>query len=115
MPEAIPGASSLPQAKKDVEATAAAMKGKYDCEAYTAVAKALVTQASSAIPVVPLYICLLYKVMKEKGNHEVFPTCALCGLCMCAVLTWRCICSKSCMGATYAATRVFCCILSAGL
>jgi enoyl-[acyl-carrier protein] reductase/trans-2-enoyl-CoA reductase (NAD+) len=57
-------------AKKDVEATAAAMKGKYDCEAYTAVAKALVTQASSAIPVVPLYICLLYKVMKEKGNHE---------------------------------------------
>lgn len=32
--------------------------------------KALVTQASSAIPVVPLYISLLYKVMKEKGIHE---------------------------------------------
>jgi enoyl-[acyl-carrier protein] reductase/trans-2-enoyl-CoA reductase (NAD+) len=32
--------------------------------------KALVTQASSAIPVVPLYISLLYKVMKEKGVHE---------------------------------------------
>ncbi len=32
--------------------------------------KALVTQASSAIPVVPLYISLLYKVMKEKGLHE---------------------------------------------
>lgn len=32
--------------------------------------KALVTQASSAIPVVPLYISLLYKVMKERGTHE---------------------------------------------
>ena len=32
--------------------------------------KALVTQSSSAIPVVPLYISLLYKVMKEKGTHE---------------------------------------------
>lgn len=32
--------------------------------------KALVTQSSSAIPVVPLYISILYKVMKEKGIHE---------------------------------------------
>jgi enoyl-[acyl-carrier protein] reductase/trans-2-enoyl-CoA reductase (NAD+) len=32
--------------------------------------KAIVTQASSAIPVVPLYISLLYKIMKEKGIHE---------------------------------------------
>jgi enoyl-[acyl-carrier protein] reductase/trans-2-enoyl-CoA reductase (NAD+) len=32
--------------------------------------KALVTQASSAIPVVPLYISILYKVMKAKGTHE---------------------------------------------
>lgn len=32
--------------------------------------KALVTQASSAIPVIPLYISLLYKTMKEKGIHE---------------------------------------------
>ncbi|HRE33010.1 MAG TPA: bifunctional NADH-specific enoyl-ACP reductase/trans-2-enoyl-CoA reductase, partial [Candidatus Berkiella sp.] len=32
--------------------------------------KALVTQASAAIPVVPLYISLLYKVMKEKQLHE---------------------------------------------
>ena len=32
--------------------------------------KALVTQASSAIPVVPLYISLLYKVMKADGTHE---------------------------------------------
>lgn len=38
--------------------------------AYVSVNKALVTQASSAIPVVPLYISLLYKIMKEKGTHE---------------------------------------------
>lgn len=39
-------------------------------DAYVSVNKALVTQASSAIPVVPLYISLLYKVMKAKGIHE---------------------------------------------
>ncbi|TMM28612.1 trans-2-enoyl-CoA reductase family protein [Polaribacter aestuariivivens] len=39
-------------------------------KAYVSVNKALVTQASSAIPVIPLYISLLYKVMKEKGIHE---------------------------------------------
>lgn len=38
--------------------------------AFIAVNKALVTQASSAIPVVPLYISLLFKVMKQKGIHE---------------------------------------------
>ncbi len=38
--------------------------------AVVSVNKALVTQASSAIPVVPLYISLLYKVMKEKEIHE---------------------------------------------
>lgn len=37
---------------------------------YVSVNKALVTQSSSAIPVVPLYISLLYKVMKEKNIHE---------------------------------------------
>jgi len=39
-------------------------------KAYVSVNKALVTQASSAIPVIPLYISLLFKVMKEKGVHE---------------------------------------------
>ena len=39
-------------------------------KAWVSVNKALVTQASSAIPVVPLYICLLYKVMKAEGTHE---------------------------------------------
>lgn len=41
-----------------------------DGKAYVSVNKALVTQASSAIPVVPLYISILYKIMKEKGLHE---------------------------------------------
>lgn len=39
-------------------------------QAFVSVNKALVTQSSAAIPVVPLYIALLYKVMKEKGLHE---------------------------------------------
>lgn len=38
--------------------------------AFISVNKALVTQSSSAIPVVPLYISLLYRVMKQKGTHE---------------------------------------------
>ncbi|WBX77820.1 trans-2-enoyl-CoA reductase family protein [Tenacibaculum ovolyticum] len=60
-------------AKDDLEAKAfkitedlKAIGGK----AYVSVNKALVTQASSAIPVIPLYISLLYKIMKEKGIHE---------------------------------------------
>jgi enoyl-[acyl-carrier protein] reductase/trans-2-enoyl-CoA reductase (NAD+) len=38
--------------------------------AYVSINKALVTQASSAIPVVPLYISILFKLMKEQGTHE---------------------------------------------
>jgi enoyl-[acyl-carrier protein] reductase/trans-2-enoyl-CoA reductase (NAD+) len=38
--------------------------------AFISVNKALVTQASSAIPVVPLYISILYKIMKAKNTHE---------------------------------------------
>lgn len=39
-------------------------------KAYVSVNKALVTQASAAIPVVPLYLAVLYKIMKEKNIHE---------------------------------------------
>jgi len=56
----------LEQTAKDLHSRLAANGGR----AYVSVNKALVTQASSAIPVVPLYISLLYKVMKEKGLHE---------------------------------------------
>lgn len=38
--------------------------------AFVSVSKALVTQSSSAIPVVPLYVSVLYKIMQEKGLHE---------------------------------------------
>lgn len=61
---------TIGQAKKDVERAAAAITAQHDCAAYVAVNKAVVTQASSAIPVVPLYISILFKIMKAKGTHE---------------------------------------------
>ena len=60
-------------AKIDVEKSQRALDEKLadlNGKAWVSVNKALVTQASSAIPVVPLYISLLYKIMKEKGTHE---------------------------------------------
>src|SRR5207249_4161583 len=39
-------------------------------QAVVSVDKAVVTQSSAAIPVVPLYISILFKIMKEKGTHE---------------------------------------------
>ena len=64
---------TIGRAKDHLEATAftiseslSAVNGK----AYVSVNKALVTQASSAIPVIPLYISLLYKIMKKGGIHE---------------------------------------------
>lgn len=56
-------------AKRDLIAAAETLK-KEGIEAYVSVNKALVTQSSAAIPVVPLYIALLYKVMKARGTHE---------------------------------------------
>jgi enoyl-[acyl-carrier protein] reductase/trans-2-enoyl-CoA reductase (NAD+) len=60
-------------AKEDLEATAHRMDEQLDPRggrAFVSINKALVTQASSAIPVVPLYISMLYKVMKARGLHE---------------------------------------------
>ncbi|MBV2195913.1 MAG: trans-2-enoyl-CoA reductase family protein [Flavobacterium sp.] len=71
--EAVYRKGTIGRAKDHLEATAfeitdklADIKGK----AYVSVNKALVTQASSAIPVIPLYISLLYKIMKAEGIHE---------------------------------------------
>lgn len=61
---------TIGQAKKDVERSAEAISKAYNCQAYVAVNKAVVTQASSAIPVVPLYISILFKLMKAAGTHE---------------------------------------------
>lgn len=66
-------AGTIGRAKEDLEATAQRLHSKLSAQggaAYVSVNKALVTQASSAIPVVPLYISLLYKVMKEQALHE---------------------------------------------
>jgi enoyl-[acyl-carrier protein] reductase / trans-2-enoyl-CoA reductase (NAD+) len=64
---------TIGQAKTDLDKTAkridALLKIKRGC-AFVSVNKAVVTQASSAIPVVPLYISILFKIMKEKGLHE---------------------------------------------
>lgn len=71
--QAIYREGSIGQAKDHLEATAHTLNdtlSENGGRAYVAVSKALVTQSSSAIPVVPLYVSALYKVMKEKGLHE---------------------------------------------
>ncbi len=64
---------TIGRAKEDLERVQRVLDGKLAAlggKAWVSVNKALVTQASSAIPVVPLYISLLYKIMKEQGTHE---------------------------------------------
>lgn len=64
---------TIGMAKQHLSETAVAITKKYaqkDIKAFVSVNKALVTQASAAIPVVPLYLSVLYKVMKEKNIHE---------------------------------------------
>jgi enoyl-[acyl-carrier protein] reductase/trans-2-enoyl-CoA reductase (NAD+) len=64
---------TIGRAKEDLEAAAGRIARKLapaGGRAYVSINKALVTQASSAIPVVPLYISLLYRIMKEKALHE---------------------------------------------
>jgi enoyl-[acyl-carrier protein] reductase/trans-2-enoyl-CoA reductase (NAD+) len=64
---------TIGMAKDHLEATAFKITedlAKIGGKAFVSVNKALVTQASSAIPVIPLYISLLYKIMKANGSHE---------------------------------------------
>jgi len=62
---------TIGRAKLHLEQTAKEMNAAFGTgTAVVSVNKALVTQASSAIPVVPLYISILYKIMKAKGLHE---------------------------------------------
>ena len=71
--EAVYRKGTIGRAKDHLEATALAITDtlvEIDGKAFVSVNKALVTQASSAIPVIPLYISLLYKIMKEEGIHE---------------------------------------------
>tara|TARA_R110002111_G_scaffold150884_2_gene217623 strand:+ start:295 stop:1485 length:1191 start_codon:yes stop_codon:yes gene_type:complete len=71
--EAVYRKGTIGRAKDHLEATAFKITDALkdiNGKGYVSVNKALVTQASSAIPVIPLYISLLYKVMKEEGIHE---------------------------------------------
>ncbi|WP_041523816.1 enoyl-ACP reductase FabV [Gilvimarinus agarilyticus] len=67
------GHATIGKAKEDLDRAASAIAERLtdkNVSANVAVLKALVTQASSAIPVMPLYMSILFKVMKEKGTHE---------------------------------------------
>jgi len=71
--EAVYRKGTIGRAKDHLEATAfkiADQLKEIGGNAYVSVNKGLVTQASSAIPIIPLYISLLYKVMKAEGVHE---------------------------------------------
>lgn len=67
------GHATIGKAKEDLDRAGSVLNNKLSAsggQARVCVLKGLVTQASSAIPVMPLYISLLYKVMKEAGTHE---------------------------------------------
>ncbi|WP_298634286.1 enoyl-ACP reductase FabV [uncultured Umboniibacter sp.] len=60
-------------AKKDLDRAAKEITEQHSnigATAHVSVLKAVVTQASSAIPIMPLYLALLFKIMKEEGTHE---------------------------------------------
>lgn len=64
---------TLGRAKQHLDNTAGAMRERYAAQglkAYVGVMKSVVTQASAAIPVIPLYVSMVFKIMKAKGIHE---------------------------------------------
>jgi len=64
---------TIGQAKKDLDRKVVGIRKQMnaiDGDARVSVLKAVVTQASAAIPVMPLYLGLLFKVMKAEGTHE---------------------------------------------
>jgi enoyl-[acyl-carrier protein] reductase / trans-2-enoyl-CoA reductase (NAD+) len=64
---------TLGQAKQHLDNTARELRTHYadqGLHAYVGVMKSVVTQASSAIPVIPLYVSMVFRIMKEKGIHE---------------------------------------------
>ncbi len=65
---------TIGQAKKHLEATAHALNEKLSKElnggAFVSVNKGLVTRSSAVIPIISLYLSILFKVMKAKGTHE---------------------------------------------
>ncbi|MCS5559957.1 MAG: trans-2-enoyl-CoA reductase family protein [Oceanospirillaceae bacterium] len=64
---------TIGQAKKDLDLKVVGIRQqmqRINGDARVSVLKAVVTQASAAIPVMPLYLGLLFKVMKQEGTHE---------------------------------------------
>jgi len=61
---------SIGAAKNHMKETIEKLNKLYKIKSYVSINKAVVTQASSAIPVLPLYISILFKIMKEKNLHE---------------------------------------------
>ena len=67
------GHATIGKAKEDLDRAAKAIASDLQAlngQAHVAVLKALVTQASSAIPLMPLYLSILFRVMKEHGTDE---------------------------------------------
>jgi enoyl-[acyl-carrier protein] reductase/trans-2-enoyl-CoA reductase (NAD+) len=64
---------TIGKAKEHLEATALSLNEQmsaFNGRAFVSVNKGLVTKSSAVIPVIPLYLASLFKVMKEMGNHE---------------------------------------------
>ena len=67
---AIYRAGTIGRAKQHLERTARELDRELPARSLVSVNKALVTQSSAAIPVIPLYLMLLFRIMKERGSHE---------------------------------------------
>lgn len=71
--QAIYRRGTIGRAKEHLEKTAAELNQKmaaYRGSAYVSVNKGLITRASAVIPIIPLYLSVLFKVMKRRGTHE---------------------------------------------
>ena len=67
---AIYRAGTIGRAKEHLERAARTLDAELPARSLISVNKALVTQASAAIPVIPLYLMLLFRIMKQRGSHE---------------------------------------------
>lgn len=73
MTHAVYREGTIGRAKDDLEATAGKITENFKdigCKAYVSINKAVVTQASAAIPVISLYVSILFRIMKHKNIHE---------------------------------------------
>ncbi|MFT6407747.1 MAG: enoyl-[acyl-carrier protein] reductase/trans-2-enoyl-CoA reductase (NAD+) [Arenicella sp.] len=64
------GDATIGKAKEHLDVTAADLNSRLEVDARVSVLKAVVTQASAAIPVMPLYLSILFKEMKQAGSQE---------------------------------------------